>query len=64
MTYVWLAFAVIAVLFICGMLVLCIRKVHPGKAGLSVGLGGLRVSFDYMIRLPIVQNFEEMDISV
>ncbi len=43
---------------------LCIRKVHPGKAGLSVGLGGLRVAFDYMIRLPIVQNFEEMDISV
>ncbi len=41
-----------------------IRKVHPGKAGLSVGLGGLRVAFDYMIRIPIVQNFEEMDISV
>ncbi|MGF2075518.1 hypothetical protein, partial [Enterococcus casseliflavus] len=37
---------------------------HPGKAGISVGLGGLRVAFDYMIRLSIVQNFEEMDISV
>jgi hypothetical protein len=43
---------------------LCIRKIHPGKAGISVGLGGLRVAFDYMIRIPVVQNFEEMDISV
>jgi flotillin len=64
MIYVWLFLAAVVVLFVGGMLVFCIRKVHPGKAGISVGLGGLRVAFDYMIRLPIVQNFEEMDISV
>lgn len=43
---------------------LLIRKIHPGKAGISVGWGGLRVAFDYMVRIPVVQNFEEMDISV
>ncbi len=51
-------------LFIVVTIALCIRKIHPGKAGLSVGIGGLRVAFDYMIRIPIVQSFEEMDISV
>lgn len=64
MTIFIIVAAVFGLLFIAGMLLLCIRKIHPGKAGLSVGLGGLRVAFDYMIRLPLVQNFEEMDISV
>ncbi|MBL9176367.1 MAG: hypothetical protein JNL10_22680, partial [Verrucomicrobiales bacterium] len=54
----------IGLVVLAGFVVLCVRKIHPGKAGISVGLGGLRVAFDYMIRLPIVQNFEEMDISV
>ena len=64
MQYVFIALAVVLLLFLGAILMLCIRKIHPGKAGISVGLGGLRVAFDYMIRLPIVQNFEEMDISV
>jgi len=64
MNYIWIGLALIVLLFLLVVVVLCIRKVHPGKAGLSVGLGGLRVAFDYMIRFPIVQNFEEMDISV
>lgn len=64
MTYVLIALLVVVLLFLTVTAVLCIRKVHPGKAGLSVGLWGLRVAFDYMIRLPIVQSFEEMDISV
>ena len=59
-----IALAVIGLFFTVIMLMFCIRKIHPGKAGISVGLGGLRVAFDYMIRLPVVQNFEEMDISV
>jgi flotillin len=64
MTYILIAAGfMLFVLVVCTTL-LCIRKIHPGKAGLSVGLGGLRVAFDYMIRLPLVQNFEEMDISV
>ena len=58
-------FLILVGLFVlAGFVLLCVRKIHPGKAGISVGLGGLRVAFDYMIRLPIVQNFEEMDISV
>ena len=64
MLYVIVGLSVFLLLFIGLVCLLCIRKVHPGKAGLSVGLGGLRVAFDYMIRIPIVQNFEEMDISV
>jgi uncharacterized membrane protein YqiK len=64
MEYILIALGLIALLFIVMVLMMCIRKIHPGKAGLSVGLGGLRVAFDYMIRLPVVQNFEEMDISV
>lgn len=64
MNYVIAGLAIAAVLFLLVVLMLCIRKIHPGKAGISVGLGGLRVAFDYMIRIPVVQNFEEMDISV
>ncbi|HEX5221650.1 MAG TPA: SPFH domain-containing protein, partial [Verrucomicrobiae bacterium] len=65
MTYVLIGIPIL-LLLMCGAAVvaLFIRKVHPGKAGISVGLGGLRVAFDYMIRIPVVQNFEEMDISV
>ena len=61
---IYAAIAFVVLIPIAIMIVLCIRKIHPGKAGISVGLGGLRVAFDYMIRLPLVQNFEEMDISV
>jgi len=50
MTYIYIGLGTFAVLFAFITAVLCIRKIHPGKAGLSVGLGGLRVAFDYMIR--------------
>lgn len=63
-TLILIVLLLMASLAVAAMLVLCIRKIHPGKAGISVGLGGLRVAFDYMIRLPLVQHFEEMDISV
>ena len=62
--YILVIGIVTVLIFVAITVFMFIRKVHPGKAGLSVGLGGLRVSFDYMIRIPIVQNFEEMDISV
>lgn len=42
----------------------CIRKIQPGKAGVIVGIGGMRVGFDYMIRFPIFQTLELVDISV
>lgn len=65
MTYLLIGVPIVLLLIVVAIVcLLCIRKVHPGKAGISVGLGGLRVAFDYMIRLPLVQNFEEMDISV
>lgn len=43
---------------------LCIRKIQPGRAGLKTGWGGLRVSFDWMIRIPLLQSYHIMDISV
>lgn len=42
----------------------CIRKIQPGRAGVKTGWGGLQVSFDWMIRLPLVQTFHVVDISV
>jgi uncharacterized membrane protein YqiK len=63
--YALIAAAVLAVIVIIGVpLMFCIRKIEPGKAGITVGWGGLRVSFDYMVRVPVVQSFEVMDISV
>lgn len=44
--------------------VLCIRKIQPGRAGVKTGWGGLKVSFDWMVRWPLVQSYHIMDISV
>lgn len=44
--------------------VLCIRKIQPGRAGVKVGWGGVKVAFDWMIRVPLVQTFHVVDISV
>ncbi len=44
--------------------VLCIRKIQPGRAGVKTGWGGLQVSFDWMIRIPLVQSYHIVDISV
>jgi uncharacterized membrane protein YqiK len=55
----------VVVLFVGFIITLtCIRKIQPGRAGVKTGWGGIRVSFDWMIRLPLVQNFHIMDISV
>ncbi len=43
---------------------LCIRKIQPGRAGIKTGWGGLKVSFDWMVRMPLVQTYHIMDISV
>jgi uncharacterized membrane protein YqiK len=64
MTGVFIALAVLAFFFIAGVSVLCIRKIEPGHAGVRVGWGGLKVSFDYLIRLPLVQSYHIIDISV
>jgi flotillin len=43
---------------------LCIRKIQPGRAGVKTGWGGIKVSFDWMIRMPLVQTYHIVDISV
>ena len=53
-----------ALIFLALVFILCIRKIQPGKAGIIVGLGGMRVSFDWMLRVPIFQSMELVDISV
>lgn len=42
----------------------CIRKIQPGRAGVKTGWGGIRIAFDWMVRLPIVQGIHIVDISV
>jgi uncharacterized membrane protein YqiK len=42
----------------------CIRKIQPGRAGIKTGWGGLKVSFDWLVRVPLVQSYYIMDISV
>ena len=56
--------AVMAVLIALGISVLCIRKIQPGRAGVKTGWGGLKVSFDWMIRMPLIQTYHIVDISV
>ena len=57
---------VLAVLVVPAFLVtlLCIRRIQPGRAGLKTGWGGLKVSFDWMVRVPLIQTYHIMDISV
>ena len=58
-------FLLFLVLVAAGVLsVFCVRKIPPGRAGVTTGWGGLKVSFDWMLRLPIVQNYHIIDISV
>jgi len=42
----------------------CVRKVPPGRAGVTTGWGGLKVSFDWMFRIPLIQTYHVIDISV
>ncbi len=46
------------------IMLLCIRKIQPGRAGVKTGWGGLKVSFDWMVRVPLLQTYHVMDISV
>jgi len=59
-----IAFFVLALLAAGVISVLCIRKIQPGRAGVKTGWGGLQVSFDWMIRVPLVQSYHIVDISV
>ena len=63
---IWLIVIVIIIaLFLVAVATpFCIRKIRPGRAGVKTGWGGLKVSFDYMIRVPLLQSYHLMDISV
>jgi uncharacterized membrane protein YqiK len=56
---------VVLILLAAGLVsMLCIRKIQPGRAGVKTGWGGIKVSFDWMIRMPLVQTYHIVDISV
>lgn len=55
---------VLAVLFVIIIFLVCIRKIQPGRAGVKTGWGGIKVSFDWMIRMPLLQTYHIVDISV
>lgn len=59
-----IAIAGLFAVFAMGLSLICIRKIQPGRAGMKVGWGGINVSFDWMIRLPLVQTYHIVDISV
>lgn len=54
---------VLFVIFVGGSLA-SIRKIQPGRAGVKTGWGGIRVAFDWMMRIPLLQTYHIMDISV
>jgi uncharacterized membrane protein YqiK len=64
MILIYIAAAFAALIALAILAVLFIVKIQPGKAGVIVGLGGMRVAFDWMIRIPVVQTLELVDISV
>ena len=47
-----------------GLILLCIKKVTPGKVGVRVGIGGLVISDTAILRIPLVTLYQEMDITV
>lgn len=52
------------VLFVGFVSLFCVRMIQPGRAGVRTGWGGVKVAFDWMVRLPIVQTYHIVDISV
>ena len=45
-------------------LFLFIKKIKPGVAGVRTGFGGIKVKKDWMLRVPILQQLQIMDLSV
>jgi len=64
MEYLLITLAVIAALIALLILLLCIRKIQPGRAGVKTGFGGVQVAFDWMVRIPVLQTYHIVDISV
>jgi len=59
-----IALVVLALLVIAIAFPFCIRKIQPGRAGVRVGLGGMKVAFDWIYRVPMLQTYHIVDISV
>ena len=64
LNYALLAAAAFIVLFVSGLSLFCVRMIQPGRAGVKTGWGGVKVAFDWMVRLPLVQSYHIVDISV
>ena len=64
MLYIIGAFVVIVVLVGATASLFCVRKIQPGRAGVKTGWGGVKVSFDWMVRVPLIQTYHIVDISV
>lgn len=65
MTEFLLIFIAGVVLIVLGIaFFLCIKKIRPGRAGIKTGFGGMKVAFDWMIRIPVLQTYHIVDISV
>ncbi len=45
-------------------LFLFIKKIKPGEAGVRTGFGGIKVKKDWVLRVPILQQLQIMDLSV
>ncbi len=64
LTYILLAALAAFVVFGFIISIFCVRMIQPGRAGVKTGWGGVKVAFDWMVRLPIVQDYHIVDISV
>lgn len=64
LTYFLIATVVVIGFVSLTISLLCIRKIQPGRAGVKTGWGGIKVSFDWMVRMPLVQTYHIVDISV
>jgi flotillin len=56
--------AVLLLLAAALVFVFCIKKIRPGRAGIKTGFGGMKVAFDWMVRVPVLQTYHIVDISV
>jgi len=62
--YILIGLAVLLGIVILCAFPFCIRKIQPGRAGVRVGFGGMKVAFDWIYRVPMLQTYHIVDISV
>ena len=62
---------VVAVIIIGGLIFIgsflamfCLRKVKAGEAGVRTGFGGMKLTKNYMFRIPLLHRWDIMDIQV